>query len=241
MSFRQPFSGDYPITQRYGEKITSAFHTGIDYGCPAGTPILASEAGVVMHSGWLNGGWGNAVIIRHNSGIATLYAHLGSVSCMDGKRVEQSQIIGYSGSTGNSTGPHLHFEARKIWNDCNSHFDPMSLPLMNFADFAGQIAENPEGTWQNLVQTSQKLKEPEDLQGLVRVVCRDGAKVFNPDWSMRYSGFPQGTKLHFTGKTAQRPGFPQYTYCEVYEEPRKFFVAVHNEDTQILDNAEAEE
>ena len=241
MSYRQPFKGDFPITQRYGEKITSAFHTGIDYGVPAGTPILASDAGIVMYSGWLNGGWGNAVIIRHDSGIATLYAHLGTVSCLDGKKVEQSQIIGYSGSTGNSTGPHLHFEARKIWNDYASHFDPMSLPLMSFADFAVQTGGNPEGTSQNLIETPQKLKEPEDLPELVQVVCPDGAKVFNPDWSMKYYGFPQGTKLHFTGKTAKRPGFPEYTYCEVFEEPKKFYVAVHNNSVQILDNREAEE
>ena len=110
MQYRQPFEGEYPISQEYGKTPYNANHTGIDYACPAGTPILASEAGTVMQAGWLYGGWGECVIIQHADGIATLYAHLSQVVVKVGEHVERSQIIGYSGSSGNSTGPHLHFE-----------------------------------------------------------------------------------------------------------------------------------
>lgn len=242
ITYRQPFKGDFPITQKYGEFIpgvtVGSAHTGIDYGCPTGTPILASADGTVMAAGWDLTGFGFRVIIRHTADRATLYGHLDSISVDLNQEVRQGDVIGYSGATGKATGPHLHFEARTQWNNYLSHFDPMRLPLMNFAD---KTEGNPEVTSQNLATASQKLamlKEPDQLGELVKVVCTDGAKVFNPDWSMRYYGFPQGTKLHFTGKTAKRPGFPQYTYCEVYEEPKKFFVAVHNEDTQILDDQE---
>lgn len=228
ITYRQPFKGDYPITQRYGELIPDVTykdrpHTGIDYACPVGTGILASADGNVKYSGYEKTGYGNWIVIEHEKGKCTLYAHLSERNVFENQKVRQGDVIGLSGSTGNSTGPHLHFEARRVWCDWRSHFDPMELPLQNFAD------PQPVGK-------SDKLKEPEQLKENVVIACPDGARVFNPDWSMRYVGFPQGTRLHFTGKTAKRPGFPDLTYCEVYEEPRKFYVAVHNNDTQILDN-----
>ena len=226
ITYRQPFSGDYPITQRYGEKITDPKgHTGIDYACPTGTPVLASSAGSVFYTGWRNGGYGYCVFLKHPDGMVTIYEHmLQDIPVQVGQQVQQSQVIGWSGSTGNSTGPHLHFELRDAEGKA---VDPMPY-LQNVVDMDKT----------DIQQLAGKLKEPDQLGELVKVVCTDGAKVFNPDWSMKYYGFPQGTKLHFTGKTAHRPGFPQYTYCEVYEEPKKYFVAVHNGDTQILDNEE---
>ena len=134
ITYRQPFRGSWPISQGYGEKDTSAFHTGIDYACPTGTEILASADGVVMHAGWLNGGWGNAVIILHAAHKSTLYAHLSEVKTFKNQKVKQGEVIGLSGSTGNSTGPHLHFEARKDWQNYQTHFDPMTLPLMSVDD-----------------------------------------------------------------------------------------------------------
>lgn len=228
MSYRQPFAGDWPITQRFGEKDTDPEgHTGIDYACPIGTSILASNDGVVKFAGYDRTGYGNCVIIQHNDTKATLYAHLSTIKVAVNQHVRQGEKIGESGNTGNSTGPHLHFEARRVWNIFRKEsFDPMELPLQNFAD-PQQFGK------------AEQLKEPDQLKENVVIACPDGARVFNPDWSMRYVGFPQGTRLHFTGKTAKRPGFPDLTYCEVYEEPRKFYVAVHNNDTQILDNAEA--
>ena len=124
--YRQPFTGDYPITQRFGKTEYSEKHTGIDYGCPSDTPILASEAGEVIYAGWRNGGYGYCVFIHHNDGNTTIYEHLNKVCVSVGQKVSQSQIIGYSGSTGNSTGPHLHFEVRDAEG---KPFDPMLLPL----------------------------------------------------------------------------------------------------------------
>lgn len=239
-TYRQPFAGDYPITQKYGEVIQGVTknnkpHTGIDYACPQGTHILASAPGTVMFAAWDPTGYGNMVIIRHGDGRATLYAHLSLISVAVGHTVYQGEKIGESGATGDvyprdDRGAHLHFEARTKWNDYRSHFDPMLLPLQNFAG----VAENATTT----LPEKPQLKEPEQLGENIKVVCQDGARVFNPDWSMKYVGFPKGTQLHFTGKTEKRPGFPDLTYCEVYEEPRKFFVAVHDGRTQILDNAE---
>lgn len=232
ITFRQPFQGEYPITQAYAESIpgvtVGAAHTGIDYGCPKGTEILASSDGEVMFAGWDPTGYGLCVIIRHSSDRSTLYAHLSKIHISKGDKVRQGQPIGLSGSSGYATGPHLHFEARYRWDDYKSHFDPMKLPLMSFADYTGGTVEIP-------ASAPQKLKEPDQLGELVKVVCTDGANAFKQDWTYKLYGFPQGTQLHFTGKTAERNG---YTYCEVYEEPPKYWVAVHNEDTQILDNTE---
>lgn len=130
ITYRQPFRGEYRISQGYGEKDTSDFHTGIDYLCPTGTEILASADGIVMWAGWMEKGWGNLVILFHTNQVSTVYAHLYDVTVKPGQQVKQGELIGYSGNTGNSTGPHLHFEARKSWADYNSHFDPNKLPLM---------------------------------------------------------------------------------------------------------------
>lgn len=145
-TYRQPFRGDYPITQNYGDKDTSAFHTGIDYACPAGTEILASADGVVMHSDWLNGGWGNCVIILHEALKATLYAHLSKCLPYKNQLVKQGEVIGLSGSTGNSTGPHLHFEARKDWKNYQTHFNPYDLPLMTVDDSIQQSSNTERPT-----------------------------------------------------------------------------------------------
>lgn len=134
MTYRQPFRGSWPITQRYGEKITSNYHTGIDYGCPVGTEIMASADGMVMAAGWDDTGYGLRVIIQHTENRSTLYAHLSKVYMIRGEKVKQGQIIGLSGKSGNVTGPHLHFEARTEWSSYKSHFDPALLPLVCIDD-----------------------------------------------------------------------------------------------------------
>ncbi len=83
-------------------------HMGIDYGAPTGTPVWAVGDGVVRQAGW-NGGCGNSVTIRHRNGLETLYCHLSSVAVSAGRAVSQKQVIGAVGSTGLSTGPHLHY------------------------------------------------------------------------------------------------------------------------------------
>ena len=86
-------------------------HRGTDFAAPMGTPIMASGDGIIKKAGWCGGG-GNCVVIRHNSTYQTIYAHMSKFAkgIKSGVRVKQSQIIGYVGSTGKSTGPHLHYE-----------------------------------------------------------------------------------------------------------------------------------
>jgi murein DD-endopeptidase MepM/ murein hydrolase activator NlpD len=87
-------------------------HLAIDIGTAIGEPIVASDAGVVMFAGWSSGGYGYTVAIDHGNGYQTLYGHLSSVNANCGQSVRQGQLIGLGGSSGNSTGPHLHFEIR---------------------------------------------------------------------------------------------------------------------------------
>jgi murein DD-endopeptidase MepM/ murein hydrolase activator NlpD len=87
-------------------------HLAIDIGSAIGEPIIASDAGVIMFAGWSSGGYGYTVAIDHGNGYQTLYGHLSSVNANCGQSVRQGQMIGLGGSSGNSTGPHLHFEIR---------------------------------------------------------------------------------------------------------------------------------
>jgi len=87
-------------------------HLAIDIGSASGSPVVAADSGVVVFAGWANGGYGNMVMIDHGNGYQTLYAHLNSILARCGQSVTKGQMIARSGSTGNSTGPHLHFEIR---------------------------------------------------------------------------------------------------------------------------------
>jgi murein DD-endopeptidase MepM/ murein hydrolase activator NlpD len=112
-----------PVTSNYGYRVhpirgTTRLHTGMDFGVGYGVPILAADNGVVIHSGWY-GGYGNTVILDHGGGFTTLYAHASSLSVQAGQTVKQGQIVSRVGSTGMSTGPHLHFEVRYHGNPIN--------------------------------------------------------------------------------------------------------------------------
>ena len=109
-----PLAG--PITSDFGWRthpITGSqrFHSGIDIGGDYGDPIYAAQAGTVEYAGWISG-YGNAVIINHGGGISTLYGHCQSLDVSTGQSVAQGELIAECGSTGNSTGPHCHFEVR---------------------------------------------------------------------------------------------------------------------------------
>lgn len=93
-------------------------HNGIDFGANVGTPVLASAGGRVILSkmGGYNGGYGNMIIISHDGGTQTVYAHLSKINVVTGQSVAQGQAIGAVGNTGKSTGPHLHFEVRGAKN-----------------------------------------------------------------------------------------------------------------------------
>jgi murein DD-endopeptidase MepM/ murein hydrolase activator NlpD len=103
-----------PINSPFGPRWGSV-HPGVDMAAPMGTPIRACRAGLVVISGW-QGGYGNAVVIDHGGGMATLYGHQSQLIATAGMRVKAGDVIGLVGSTGNSTGPHLHFEVRLSGN-----------------------------------------------------------------------------------------------------------------------------
>lgn len=105
-----------PITSEFGWRThpvfgTRRFHAGIDIGAGYGVPIVAARDGQVVSSGSM-GGYGYAVVIDHGGGVATAYAHQSRLAVSAGQTVSQGQVIGYVGSSGYSTGPHLHFEVR---------------------------------------------------------------------------------------------------------------------------------
>jgi LysM repeat protein len=87
-------------------------HQAVDIGAPTGTPIYAADTGYVAGSGWM-GGYGNYIIVNHGNGFETLYAHLNEIRVIAGQGVQRGHLIGIMGSTGRSTGPHLHFEIRQ--------------------------------------------------------------------------------------------------------------------------------
>ncbi len=125
-SFIMPTSG--PITSPFGWRIhpvtgLRTLHKGIDIGAPTGAPILAAAEGVVNDAGWDDGGYGNYVELRHPDGTLTLYGHVSRILVSKGQEVTQGQIIAEVGSTGRSTGPHLHFEVQlnKIAVDPNTY------------------------------------------------------------------------------------------------------------------------
>jgi len=114
-----------PISSPYGYRIHPILgylklHTGIDFGVGYGTPIHACDSGLVIYATWM-GGYGNVIIVDHGHGISTLYAHQSSLAVGTGSLVARGQVVGYVGSTGFSTGPHLHFEVRVNGNPV----DPM--------------------------------------------------------------------------------------------------------------------
>lgn len=115
-----------PISNKQLSRIASGFgfridpiyktrksHMGLDFAAPSGTPIYATANGIVKFSGFSTSGYGNHVIINHDFGYETLYGHMVRVGATQGQQVKRGQVIGYVGSTGKSTGPHLHYEVHK--------------------------------------------------------------------------------------------------------------------------------
>jgi len=111
----------HPIT---GER---KLHKGVDFAAPIGTPIFAAADGVVTDAGWTDGGYGNIVELRHENGALTLYAHTNKVYVSKGQFVNKGQAIAEVGTTGRSTGPHLHFEVQP---DGRTAVDPMDYLQM---------------------------------------------------------------------------------------------------------------
>lgn len=116
--FKNPLHSSYYVSSRFGWRVSPfdaskrTYHGGIDMACPQGTSIYPSAEGTVITAAWSNI-YGNYVILEHNSGYKTLYGHMSKITCTKGQYVYQSTVIGKVGSTGQSTGPHLHFTVYK--------------------------------------------------------------------------------------------------------------------------------
>ncbi|MFD6991124.1 M23 family metallopeptidase [Streptomyces sp. NPDC059943] len=125
-AYRLPVAGS-SVTTGYrtgGALWSSGSHSGVDFRAASGTSVVAVGAGTVVEAGW-GGAYGNNVVIRMNDGTYTQYGHLSSVGVSVGQSVAPGTSIGLSGSTGNSTGPHLHFEARTS-EEYGSDIDPVA-------------------------------------------------------------------------------------------------------------------
>lgn len=104
----------YTITSPFGWRSFGGgqFHPGVDIGVPMGTPVFATNNGTVLSAGWNSGGYGNWVEIDNGNGITTVFGHMSRVATQSGAMVHKGEVIGYSGESGEATGPHLHYEVR---------------------------------------------------------------------------------------------------------------------------------
>lgn len=146
---RQPLPGALEVTSTFGGRMDpfygrAAMHTGVDLRDDIGSPVRVTAAGRVVSAGW-NGGYGNMVEVDHGNGLLTRYAHLSGIDVKEGQWVDAGEICGRLGSTGRSTGPHLHYEVRVD----GAPVDPTRflraggrLPAMTFAS-ASQTAGTP--------------------------------------------------------------------------------------------------
>ena len=235
ITFRQPFKGEYPITQQYGEVIPGVTyqgkpHTGIDYGCPTGTKILASADGTVMAVGWDHTGYGYRVIIRHTADKSTLYAHLEGHTVKYGQKVKKGDVIGVSGATGGTaaypvTGPHLHFEARRTWDDYNSHFDPMLLPLMSVDDTIG--TDTGDSRPEEEAETVPEIVRIKS--GIYRVAC-EAAYVRNWESLRREKLIYNGELVYVFDQVKEQDGLTFY-----YIGAGSAMAAVDSEGTILLE------
>ena len=135
-----------PITSLFGWRVhpitgDRRFHAGTDLGAPTGTPILAAAKGQVESANWL-GGYGLAVIINHSSAQQSLYGHMSEIFVKPGQWVEPGTVIGRVGSTGNSNGPHLHFEIRHLTQNGWVAVDPG----VQLEGGLSQLAQGTQGT-----------------------------------------------------------------------------------------------
>jgi murein DD-endopeptidase MepM/ murein hydrolase activator NlpD len=122
---------------------TLKMHTGVDFVCAIGTPVYATGDGIVMYVEKGVQGYGEMVVINHGYGYKTLYAHLSRKAVRPGQKVKRGEIIGYTGNSGLSTGPHLHYEVRKNNIPVNPvNFFSTTLLLQNTTNYRNSIKIN---------------------------------------------------------------------------------------------------
>lgn len=109
----------FPVGSRNYTQFYWYGHRGLDIAMPEGNAVFASDTGTVTYAGWNTWGYGNLIVVNHGNGFETLYAHLSGINVVPGQIVYQGNVIGASGNTGNSSGPHIHFEIRANGNQDN--------------------------------------------------------------------------------------------------------------------------
>jgi murein DD-endopeptidase MepM/ murein hydrolase activator NlpD len=165
---RRPLAGGGRLASRFGWRVHPIFHsrklhTGVDLASPRGTPIYAAGDGIVERAGW-SSGYGNFTLIKHVNGYETGYGHQSKIIVKPGDKVRQGQVIGYVGSTGNSTGNHLHFEIR-----INGNFvDPLSVKLPR--DHA-LPAQDVDAFHQTIAQIKDLMKRDGEAMPAVQVAA----------------------------------------------------------------------
>ncbi len=137
--FLHPVPG--PIGDGFGAPRSDHLHTGLDFPVAYGTTVSAAGVGTTIYAGFNFGGYGNLVVVQHRLGYTTWYAHLSSITTSVGEQVSGGTRIGYVGSTGNSTGPHLHFEVRRY--DTPIDPAPLLLPSISARPAVGSGKDRP--------------------------------------------------------------------------------------------------
>ena len=167
-----PLSLPASLTSLFGWRIhpifgVRRFHSGTDLGAPMGTPVVATQAGRVSLSDFL-GGYGLTVILRHNNDtLESRYAHLSRLLVQPGEQVEQGEVIGLVGSTGNSTGPHLHFELRQLTETGWVVLNPDSLLKQTLGTLVQALGNSLVALSDNsTVKASNEKNAASSLQGL---------------------------------------------------------------------------
>ena len=148
------------ISADYGYRVHPLFftrhlHTGVDFATAIGTPVYATADGVVNVASFSTGGYGYLVKIDHSLGFMTYYAHLNKIVVQKGMFVKRGQLIAYSGNTGQSTGPHLHYEIRFLGNV----IDPKNFMEWKMSNFDSIFEKERSVAWQSLLATINSLME----------------------------------------------------------------------------------
>ena len=133
-------------------------HKGLDFAAPRGTPIYAAGNGTIKYAG-RKGAYGNFVLIRHNATYSTAYAHMKRINTAKGRRVKQGQVIGYVGTTGRSTGPHLHYEIRRSGRQVN----PLKVKLPSGRKLMGQELTSFQSTREKIEAQYAEQEQPVNL------------------------------------------------------------------------------
>ncbi|WP_299547364.1 M23 family metallopeptidase [uncultured Helicobacter sp.] len=165
-----PLRGNYRITSEWGTRVNPVLrrthlHTGIDFGIPVGTPIYAPADGVAYFANnSYNGGYGIMVKLEHSFGFSTFYAHLSKIVVQKGDFVKRGQLIAYSGNSGRSTGPHLHYEIRYLSQDLN----PRPFIEWTMRDYTKIFEKEKSVKWQSLLTMINQLVEIRETPALSR-------------------------------------------------------------------------